>query len=171
VFVYHHGICGDKREEGGAPTQTLKLRFWYVTDSTLKPMVGIVVTTSPICELCQCCSYLAAGISWRRRTFSLYRSVVLPALSCVCHQRLCPKLMLRRRLLRDPESESAFPSLPRSAPGTWTRSRPLCVLLARVRFVERWCCLREPVVGASVVCRSVRKFQKSRQYTQGFGVV
>jgi hypothetical protein len=31
------------------PTQTLKFRFWYVTDSTLKPIVGIVVTTSPIC--------------------------------------------------------------------------------------------------------------------------
>ena len=29
-------------------TQTLKLRFLYVTDSTLKPIVGIVVTTSPI---------------------------------------------------------------------------------------------------------------------------
>lgn len=32
-------------------TQTLKLRFLYVTDSTLKPMVGIVVTTSPICAV------------------------------------------------------------------------------------------------------------------------
>lgn len=29
-------------------TQTLKLRFLYVTDSTLNPIVGIVVTTSPI---------------------------------------------------------------------------------------------------------------------------
>jgi hypothetical protein len=29
-------------------TQTLKFRFLYVTDSTLKPIVGIVVTTSPI---------------------------------------------------------------------------------------------------------------------------
>lgn len=42
-------------------TQTLKFRFLYVTDSTLKPIVGIVVTTSPI--------------------LSLYKSVVLPALS------------------------------------------------------------------------------------------
>jgi hypothetical protein len=33
---------------GGGLTQTLKLRFLYVTDSTLKPIVGIVVTTSPI---------------------------------------------------------------------------------------------------------------------------
>ena len=32
----------------GSRTQTLKLRFLYVTDSTLKPIVGIVVTTSPI---------------------------------------------------------------------------------------------------------------------------
>lgn len=32
----------------GSHTQTLKLRFLYVTDSTLKPIVGIVVTTSPI---------------------------------------------------------------------------------------------------------------------------
>jgi hypothetical protein len=32
------------------PTQTLRFRFLYVTDSTLKPIVGIVVTTSPICE-------------------------------------------------------------------------------------------------------------------------
>src|SRR3954453_3417454 len=29
-------------------TQTLKFRFLYVTDSTLNPIVGIVVTTSPI---------------------------------------------------------------------------------------------------------------------------
>jgi hypothetical protein len=40
-------------ERGAGPsrwrTQTLKLRFLYVTDSTLKPIVGIVVTTSPIC--------------------------------------------------------------------------------------------------------------------------
>src|SRR3954466_818801 len=43
-------------------SQTFRLRFLYVTDSTLKPIVGIVVTTSPI--------------------FSLYRRVVLPALSC-----------------------------------------------------------------------------------------
>lgn len=35
-------------EERRKRTQTLKLRFLYVTDSTLKPMVGIVVTTSPI---------------------------------------------------------------------------------------------------------------------------
>lgn len=40
-------------EEGGGDfwfqhTQTLKLRFLYVTDSTLKPIVGMVVTTSPI---------------------------------------------------------------------------------------------------------------------------
>jgi hypothetical protein len=33
---------------GGIRTQTLKLRFLYVTDSTLNPIVGIVVTTSPI---------------------------------------------------------------------------------------------------------------------------
>lgn len=38
---------------GALRTQTLKLRFLYVTDSTLKPIVGIVVTTSPICALCQ----------------------------------------------------------------------------------------------------------------------
>lgn len=31
-----------------ALTHTLKLRFLYVTDSTLNPMVGMVVTTSPI---------------------------------------------------------------------------------------------------------------------------
>ena len=31
-------------------TQTLKFRFLYVTDSTLNPIVGIVVTTSPICR-------------------------------------------------------------------------------------------------------------------------
>ena len=30
-------------------TQTLKFKLRYVTDSTLNPMVGIVVTTSPIC--------------------------------------------------------------------------------------------------------------------------
>jgi len=33
---------------GRGLTQTLKLRFLYVTDSTLKPIVGMVVTTSPI---------------------------------------------------------------------------------------------------------------------------
>jgi hypothetical protein len=32
----------------GSVTQTLKFRFLYVTDSTLKPIVGMVVTTSPI---------------------------------------------------------------------------------------------------------------------------
>lgn len=41
-------LAGDRG--GGERTQTLKLRFLYVTDSTLKPMVGIVVTTSPICS-------------------------------------------------------------------------------------------------------------------------
>lgn len=35
-------------EEKGRRTQTLKFRFLYVTDSTLNPIVGIVVTTSPI---------------------------------------------------------------------------------------------------------------------------
>lgn len=30
-------------------SHTLKFKFLYVTDSTLKPIVGIVVTTSPIC--------------------------------------------------------------------------------------------------------------------------
>jgi hypothetical protein len=35
----------------GKRTQTLKLRFLYVTDSTLNPMVGIVVTTSPIYDV------------------------------------------------------------------------------------------------------------------------
>jgi hypothetical protein len=40
----HCACCG----AGGKRTQTLKLRFLYVTDSTLNPMVGIVVTTSPI---------------------------------------------------------------------------------------------------------------------------
>ena len=39
-------------EVGGELTQTLKLRFLYVTDSTLKPIVGIVVTTSPIWRAC-----------------------------------------------------------------------------------------------------------------------
>ena len=43
-----HVSRGGKREKEGL-TQTLKLRFLYVTDSTLKPIVGIVVTTSPIC--------------------------------------------------------------------------------------------------------------------------
>ena len=37
------------RTKRGVLTQTLKFRFLYVTDSTLKPIVGIVVTTSPIC--------------------------------------------------------------------------------------------------------------------------
>lgn len=31
----------------------MKFRFLYVTDSTLNPIVGIVVTTSPICTACQ----------------------------------------------------------------------------------------------------------------------
>lgn len=38
-------LCGNKVLER---TQTLKFKFLYVTDSTLKPIVGIVVTTSPI---------------------------------------------------------------------------------------------------------------------------
>ena len=43
------GFGGFGEEGGGAGlTQTLKLRFLYVTDSTLNPIVGIVVTTSPI---------------------------------------------------------------------------------------------------------------------------
>lgn len=29
-------------------TQTFRFKFLYVTDSTLNPIVGIVVTTSPI---------------------------------------------------------------------------------------------------------------------------
>lgn len=46
--------------EGWLRTQTLKLRFLYFTDSTLKPIVGIVVTTSPTCPalaplLLACC--------------------------------------------------------------------------------------------------------------------
>lgn len=77
-------------------TQTLKLRFLYVTDSTLNPMVGIVVTTSPIYCACQharletrlsMSKTLKALALWKRpRTFSLYNKVVLPALSCICHQ-------------------------------------------------------------------------------------
>ena len=42
----------------GKRTQTLKLRFLYVTDSTLKPMVGIVVTTSPIYSHSQVPGYI-----------------------------------------------------------------------------------------------------------------
>lgn len=49
---------GEGREQ--IRTQTLKLRFLYFTDSTLKPIVGIVVTTSPTCSalaplLLACC--------------------------------------------------------------------------------------------------------------------
>lgn len=39
---------GMEKGKGKGLTQTLKLRFLYVTDSTLKPIVGMVVTTSPI---------------------------------------------------------------------------------------------------------------------------
>lgn len=39
---------GDVSSREDLHTQTLKLRFLYVTDSTLNPIVGIVVTTSPI---------------------------------------------------------------------------------------------------------------------------
>ena len=45
------GLAGFEGGGGGGGeglTQTLKLRFLYVTDSTLNPIVGIVVTTSPI---------------------------------------------------------------------------------------------------------------------------
>lgn len=69
-------------EGGGQRTQTLKLRFLYVTDSTLKPIVGIVVTTSPICTMCQQAGAKnATGRGSIVRTLSLYRSVVFPALS------------------------------------------------------------------------------------------
>jgi hypothetical protein len=37
---------------GGVLTQTLKFNLLYVTDSTLKPIVGMVVTTSPIWHVC-----------------------------------------------------------------------------------------------------------------------
>lgn len=49
-------------------TQTLKFRFLYVTDSTLKPIVGIVVTTSPICTACQQVS-LRLGVEAKRVSY------------------------------------------------------------------------------------------------------
>jgi hypothetical protein len=52
--VLRRGLAGVVQGRMGGErvgrTQTLKLRFLYVTDSTLKPIVGIVVTTSPIWE-------------------------------------------------------------------------------------------------------------------------
>jgi hypothetical protein len=60
-------------------TQTLKFKFLYVTDSTLKPIVGIVVTTSPICV--HIYQHISSPSLGRKQTFSLYNSVVLPALS------------------------------------------------------------------------------------------
>jgi hypothetical protein len=49
-----------------------------VTDSTLKPIVGIVVTTSPIYSSSASPSPRSLQ---RRRTFNRYNSVVFPALS------------------------------------------------------------------------------------------
>jgi hypothetical protein len=51
IWIWCQGVGQVLRvlNEGYERTQTLKLRFLYVTDSTLNPIVGIVVTTSPIC--------------------------------------------------------------------------------------------------------------------------
>jgi hypothetical protein len=70
---------------GGKRTQTLKLRFLYVTDSTLNPIVGIVVTTSPICSV-----RLAFAIF-----LELWRSAILPSVCIVVLSCLhCPALVI-----------------------------------------------------------------------------
>jgi hypothetical protein len=53
ISIWRQGVGQVLRvlNEGYELTQTLKLRFLYVTDSTLNPIVGIVVTTSPICGI------------------------------------------------------------------------------------------------------------------------
>jgi hypothetical protein len=55
----------------GTRTQTLKFRFLYVTDSTLNPIVGIVVTTSPIYTRISIRPHVPPLVKWRWQTFSL----------------------------------------------------------------------------------------------------
>lgn len=57
VLAWHRPLGEQK---GAKHTQTLKFRLLYVTDSTLKPIVGIVVTTSPICPY----QRVFSGQSW-----------------------------------------------------------------------------------------------------------
>lgn len=72
-------------------TQTLKFRFRYVTDSTLNPMVGIVVTTSPICfnqHVISVQFFIMKQITINHHhTFNRYRRVVFPALSYITQTR------------------------------------------------------------------------------------
>jgi hypothetical protein len=55
-------------------TQTFKFRFRYVTDSTLNPMVGMVVTTSPIWRR----ELLASVLSTRPQRDTALETDVLP---------------------------------------------------------------------------------------------
>lgn len=80
----------------GTRTQTLKLRFLYVTDSTLNPMVGIVVTTSPICFACQHAHYEIRMASIRSKLNCLRCSFLRIPSVCTTESfcRRCPAFVI-----------------------------------------------------------------------------
>jgi hypothetical protein len=106
-----------------------------VTDSTLNPIVGIVVTTSPIWIL-----PLALHLPWvfgvcELRTLSLYSSVVFPALSYKVRRSVslshpipllnCPPRHLAEHL-PVPKSKSGSLSSTTASPTAMIHLRPSC---------------------------------------------
>lgn len=83
-------------------TQTLKFRFLYVTDSTLKPIVGIVVTTSPIWSPCQLSRSLLLAAKAIRETIPLICTEGSSFLHCPKNVVSAPPIIHRTVFARPP---------------------------------------------------------------------